>query len=552
MKDNEKILRKDTLNSYSGYYDLDFVGFYKNLNTPALRGVQLLLDFEVFVNLDFATETEHYIRLCEPMMLMPSMIRRHVCALYGRGKDLVFDEPKGAHKLPHDRAELIVADPMYGNDDLLLSPLHLERLSGFVDACNGRAGRVYVLNHVYGDEVSVFDLTAFSEYIISDLKNCLPRVFDDPLGEIMFPLPKEGETFYYGNSGSFEYSENDHAPNAVGREAVTFQTENDYIAKIYYGKHKKMDLYRAFVSTKASRAFDQILPEFPIYDSEGNFRGVMSRFVQGFCLSPLEKGVSNFKEFSKRFSFSKKDLVNACSDLVKQLIRYNAAGIQAADLNLANLMMDSSGKPFIVDMDSSQIYCIPASVTSSQAYNLAACRNGSGSFQYIRPQHSTELAALLCYQLLVGFATSPWSSEGEFFGDLSFEMQKTAPYQAYSMSTLTSELAEFFSNAFNGRLCHESELTLLKLLIQYRDSLADDEPVVPTEGMLENMMLFRTKKNFNMRTHSEKGGVTAAKKTISDLIDQVKVIPHFKTIGICSLIAIFFILVVVPFFNGMK
>lgn len=138
--------------------------------------------------------------------------------------------------------------------------------------------------------------------------------------------------------------------------------ENDYVIKVYHkGQLNKLRLKKIFLMEKKQIKYDGLCwPEKVVFSEKGEPVGYLMKKVNGQPLSSIfdcdETVLKNFPNWKKQ------DLIILAIDILQKVQYLHLFGILIGDLRLKNIVIDDSGTPCLVDIDSCQIDNLPCPI----------------------------------------------------------------------------------------------------------------------------------------------------------------------------------------------
>lgn len=138
--------------------------------------------------------------------------------------------------------------------------------------------------------------------------------------------------------------------------------KNDYVVKVYHkGQLNKLRLKKIFLMEKKQIKYDGLCwPEKVVFSENGEPIGYLMKKVKGKPLSSVfDCDETVLKEFP---TWKKQDLINLAIDILQKVQYLHLFGILIGDLRLKNIVIDETGSPCLVDIDSCQIDNLPCPI----------------------------------------------------------------------------------------------------------------------------------------------------------------------------------------------
>ena len=294
--------------------------------------------------------------------------------------------------------------------------------------------------------------------------NSVTSVIDDRIE--VSELPNEGDDVFISGSTI-------RLVNEIGNggEAVVYETDTPYVAKIYKRdnittrKYKKIQL----LLSKSIKCEGICFPIEIIYNKNGEFIGYLMPAAKG---KELQKSVFGPKPlFLRKFpDWKKRDTVELCVTILEKIKFLHDRNIILGDINPANILVVSPREVFFVDTDSYQIEDYPCPVGTNNYTAPEIQRKHFADFLRTKGNENFAVATLLFMIMLPG--KPPYSQQGgadpisnilnmDFsypFGDNSNKKTPDGPWR-FIWSHLTYEIKEAFYHTFrkDGRYSLEND-----------------------------------------------------------------------------------------------
>ncbi len=138
--------------------------------------------------------------------------------------------------------------------------------------------------------------------------------------------------------------------------------ENNYVIKVYHkGQLNKLRLKKIFLMEKKQIKYDGLCwPEKVVFSDKGEPIGYLMKKVNGKPLSSIfdcdETVLKNFPNWQKQ------NLISLAIDILQKVQYLHLFGILIGDLRLKNIVINETGIPCLVDIDSCQIDNLPCPI----------------------------------------------------------------------------------------------------------------------------------------------------------------------------------------------
>ena len=149
-----------------------------------------------------------------------------------------------------------------------------------------------------------------------------------------------------------------------GGEGAVYECDYNegYVVKVYHkGQLNKLRLKKIFLMEKKQIRYDGLCwPEKVVFSEKGEPVGYLMKKVNGKALSSIfDCDETVLKQFP---NWKKQDLISLAIDILQKVQYLHLFGILIGDLRLKNIVIDDSGIPCLVDIDSCQIDNLPCPI----------------------------------------------------------------------------------------------------------------------------------------------------------------------------------------------
>ncbi len=298
----------------------------------------------------------------------------------------------------------------------------------------------------------------------------------------------------------------------AGGEAVVYETDTKYVAKIY---KKETITVRKYEKIKLMLSKEIWCPGvcYPVailYNSDNEFVGYLMPKAQG---KELQKSVFGPKPlFLKKFpGWKKRDTVELCVTILEKIQYLHDRNIIMGDINPANILVVSPKEVYFVDTDSYQVEDFPCPVGT---INYTAPEiQGRHFTDFLRTMGNENFAVATLLFMIMLPGKPPYSQQGgedpvsnilkmDFsypFGDNSNKKTPEGPWR-YIWSHLTYDLKEAFYNSFRKDGEYSAEDKRLSanewlMMFRYYLELLDSGKYGQQDKMSEELFPTRLKKN---------------------------------------------------------
>lgn len=301
---------------------------------------------------------------------------------------------------------------------------------------------------------------------------------------------------------------------AEGGEGTLYNTDSDYVAKIYKREKNTARKYEKIkrLIEKAPECEGVCFPVAALYNQNREFVGYLMEKASG---KELQKSLFIKPLLLKHFpTWKKKDTVQLCITILEKIKFLHDRNIIMGDINPANILIVSPTEVYFVDTDSYQIEDLPCPVGT---INYTAPEIQGKHYETFLRSFGNEnfaVATLLFMIMLPG--KPPYSQQGgsdpysniknmDFSYPFGESSNKKTPDGAWRFiwSHLTYDLKKAFYNTFHKGGEHSTESTRLSTnewlsIFRYYHELLVSGRFAEQDPMSEELFPTRHKKNQNI------------------------------------------------------